>query len=177
MKTCTVCKKLKPTSSFRKYSGRSSDGRRPLCKTCQRAYEKEWRVKNVKRLAETRKKRLPAAAEYRANYNAAHRGEILVQEAIRRAKRKGLPCDLHQTGSDIIQRVNAGICELTGLPLNMRNSKIKWDSPSLDRIRPSLGYTAKNIRVICFALNSAFGSWGEAVAQKVVMSWLNRKTT
>lgn len=36
-------------------------------------------------------------------------------------------------------------------------------TPSLDRIKPELGYIKSNVRLICFGLNAALGNWGEEI--------------
>jgi transposase-like protein len=41
-KVCTKCGKNKPLDDFRKYAGRSKDGRRPICRECQNAYDREY---------------------------------------------------------------------------------------------------------------------------------------
>ncbi|KKM65656.1 hypothetical protein LCGC14_1489090 [marine sediment metagenome] len=38
----------------------------------------------------------------------------------------------------------------------------------------SKGYTEDNCRVILWALNAAFGSWGEAVFRDISLAWLER---
>ena len=54
-----------------------------------------------------------------------------------------------------MNKLNVGICEVTGIPftygLNARNP---W-SPSLDRIDPSVGYTLENTRVVVWIYNAA----------------------
>ena len=49
-------------------------------------------------------------------------------------------------------------CELSGIPFGMENERIEWDSPTLDRIDNSRGYTKDNCRVILFSLNALKGS-------------------
>lgn len=55
----------------------------------------------------------------------------------------------------ILNKLNVGICEVTGIPftygLNARNP---W-SPSLDRIDPSVGYTLENTRMVVWIYNAA----------------------
>ena len=175
MKQCTTCGRRRPLDDFRRYVGRSPDGRRPLCKDCQRAYEVGWRRAHREHLRQARQRRTEKARAYVQRYNLAHRGEILVKEAIRRARRRGLPCDLRAHAAALIRRVHAGRCELTGLPLNLGRRTVSWDSPSLDRIVPALGYTMTNVRVVCFAMNAALGSWGEAQLRTIMSAWLGRR--
>jgi hypothetical protein len=175
MKTCTSCEQELPRDAFRKYSGRSSDGLRPICKECQRAYEADWRKKNVDRLAEARGRRAEKEKAYRQEYDAKNRGRLLLMEAKRRSARKRLPFDLDLHVQEVETRIQAGRCEMTGLPFNMHSSGISWNSPSLHRTDPKQGYVYHNIRVVCFAMNAAMGNWGEATLKTIISAWLERK--
>ena len=175
MKTCTKCRKEQPLENFRKYSGRSSDGLRPLCKVCQREYEKTWRSQNPEYRRLARLKRAEKAKEYQRKYNAAHRGEILAKACVLRAKRKNLPCDLLDFIPQIELRVQKAQCEMTGISLNLERNRASWNSPSIDRIEPDKGYVMSNIRIVCFAMNTALGSWGEIPLRKIMIAWLERK--
>lgn len=85
------------------------------------------------------------------------RATQLIKGARQRAKEKGLPFSLRVRA--IQAKIDRGICEVSGLPLNLEGGRT-WDSPSIDRIVPELGYTPDNTRVVCFAVNSAMGDWG-----------------
>lgn len=175
MRTCSACKRSLPKDAFRKYAGRSSDGLRPICKECQRRYEAQWRVENVARLVEARKKRAAKEKAYRQEYDAVNRGRLLVMEAKRRAARWGLPFDLEKHISRIEARIQVGICEMTGLPFDFHNKGSNWNSPSMDRIDPKKGYVYENIRIVCFAMNAALGHWGEMTLRTIMSAWLERK--
>ena len=71
---------------------------------------------------------------------------------------KGLPFDL--TTEWVQERLDRGTCEVTGIAFSF-STKRGWNTPSLDQIVPSGGYTQKNTRLILFGLNAAFGNWGE----------------
>lgn len=171
MKICSVCKQEQPQTNFRKYSGRSSDGLRPLCKQCQREYELKHRKTNVQNRRDTRQRRMTKEKLYRKKYDKVNRGRLLAMEAGRRAKKRGIPFDLDQHIQEIETRVQAGRCEMTGIPFNFHANKPVWNSPSIDRIVPSKGYVFDNIRIVCFAMNAALGSWGENTLQYVVAAW------
>jgi hypothetical protein len=53
------------------------------------------------------------------------------------------------------QRLQAGVCELTGLAFDMsvRSRRPELYTPSIDRIAPGLGYTKENCRLVLFAVN------------------------
>lgn len=84
--------------------------------------------------------------------------------------------DLHCHIPEIEERVQRGTCEMTGLPFDFHLKGNGWNSPSLDRIVPALGYTYANIRVICFGMNAALGSWGETVLDGMLDAWRARRS-
>ena len=74
----------------------------------------------------------------------------------------------------IQSKIDAGFCELTGVEFNTRDRR-KFNSPSIDRIDSSRGYTPDNIRIVCFAINAAMCDWGADVIWSVFESWRLRK--
>jgi hypothetical protein len=172
MKTCTSCARKLSRGAFRRYCGRSSDGLRPICKECQRIYEARWRGKNLDVLTARRQARADKEKVYRQSYDAANRGRLLVMEAGRRARRRNLPFDLHEHIQEVEVRIQAGCCEMTGLPFNFHAAGVQWNSPSLDRIIPERGYVLSNIRIVLFAMNAALGNWGEDTLRTIISAWL-----
>lgn len=65
-------------------------------------------------------------------------------------------------------------CEATGIAFDME-LKRGWNTPSLDRIIPSKGYTKANTRVAIFALNTACGNWGEQPVLEIARGILARR--
>ena len=99
----------------------------------------------------------------------------LCWEAKRRATRKGVPYTLTADDvADIQRRIDLGFCEITGTPFNM-DGKRKFNSPSLDRVIPKLGYTRGNIRVICRAMNIAMSNWGEGDVWEMFQNWRQQR--
>lgn len=164
-KVCGVCQQPKPLTDFHKAKQRS-DGLSWACKpcACAKAKEKYRKVRRVKlgKMATTHK-----IFPYRAMLHGARL----------RAFQKNLPYDLDKYIPDIIARVNTGLCELTGYKMVVGDGKHQWNSPSIDRIQPELGYVYSNIRIICRALNVAFGNWGEEKLLKIIrrMKWYRKK--
>ena len=97
-------------------------------------------------------------AERNRAYREANRAIGLVNRAKRRAKSKGVPCDL--TTADIRPAIEAGICELTGIPFYTGQGPRRWNTPSIDRIIPSEGYVRGNVRVVLWCANAMLGEWG-----------------
>lgn len=98
---------------------------------------------------------------------------MLVRTAKRRAKQKQLPFDLTDHVEALIARRDIGCCELTGIPfrdteeyLNIQGPQ--WNSPSLDRVSPELGYVYSNVRIVLHAVNMMFGNWGEDRAIEIM---------
>ncbi len=112
--------------------------------------------------------RSPADREWRRRYaledRKKNRAYHLIRHARERAKKKGLAFDLDSYILNVQDRIDHGLCEVTGLPLNLDGGRT-WDSPSIDRIDPKGPYLYANIRVVSLAINSAMGDWGE---QKLV---------
>ena len=176
MKKCSACSESKSASEFRKYAGRTPDGLRPLCAECQRKYEENWRKKNKERLRKARWIRSPKAREYARRYRAANRAAYLVAEVRRRCERLDMVFSLDVT--EIQNRIDKGVCELTGYPLDLTPLTVKNqrrpNAPSLDRCDPSQGYTMLNIRVVCLAANLAMSNWGEAGFLPIAKSWVKK---
>ena len=175
MKICSKCGEQKPRAEFRKYSGRSADGLRGCCRACLRKSEKKWRDQNKKRLATARANRVEKEKVYREEYDAIHRGRLLIGECRRRAKRKGLPFNLDQYEEEIEARIQMGRCEMTGIPFDFHASKPSWNSPSIHRRIPEKGYVYPNVRVICYGMNAAMWDWGEEKLQEVLNMWQKKQ--
>lgn len=174
-KTCTQCGLVKPLDDFRKYSGRGRSGRRPLCKPCQRQYEKRWRSASIEYRQKQRSEHKARHPGYSREYRAKNRARYLVAECRRRCAKKGWPFDLDQHVEAIQARIDRGTCELTGYPLDLKPRVGRsFASPSIDRIKPKDGYLYANIRVICLAANSMLGEWGEGPALAMVRAWLTK---
>jgi hypothetical protein len=149
--TCAHCGIVKPISAFSKTGFGGSY--RSTCKTCRNSAARNWNATSMATTA-TRASKLAASAKARA---AA----------------KGLPFNL--TPEWVQSRLEAGACEATGIPFDL-NARRAWNTPSLDRIEPALGYTRKNTRVVLFALNVACGSWGESKLLDVVSALRKRRS-
>lgn len=132
---CRHCGVAKPRLEFSK---NGSGGLRMVCQECRNAAHREWH--HARRL------------------DSSHRARRLCSSAKVRAAAKGLHFDL--TPEWIQRRLDAGICEASGLPFDMTMAR-GWNTPSLDRVKPELGYLQTNVRMVVFALNAGCGDWGE----------------
>jgi hypothetical protein len=142
-KACKTCGKTKPTTQFQTHN---KGGFRGICRECANAAvraAKPWRTGQKK--------------AYQKQRRETHRGFSLTNDAKRRAREKGFPFDLDWR--DIQERINTGLCEVTGIPFNLSEPKA-WNAPSLDQVKPKVGYTRENTRVVLYALNTMANEWG-----------------
>jgi hypothetical protein len=101
----------------------------------------------------------------------------MIRHAKKRAEKYKVPFDLDQHVEKIKTRLARMRCEMTGIPLQRGSEGVadrKFNSPSLDRIVPSKGYVYKNIRIVCWAMNCAMGTWGEGVLRTIVKAWIEK---
>lgn len=112
--------------------------------------------------------------EYQMRYRKRHRARDLIRHAVARAAKKKMEFDLWDHLPKLQERIDRGLCEVTGLPFNLDNGRT-WDSPSIDRIDSKAGYTYSNLRIVCHAVNSAMGDWGEAKLMEIAQAIMNKR--
>lgn len=150
LQVCSHCGNVKIPSEFSKTGFRQTY--RSVCKDCRNMAAREWhRIRRD---------------------STVHRSSRLAAGAKARSLAKDLQYDL--TPESIQYRLDQGTCEATGLPFDMTAHRT-WNTPSLDRINPSLGYTQTNTRVVLFALNAGCGDWGEQKLVHVVSALLKQR--
>ncbi len=93
----------------------------------------------------------------------------LFHDARRRAKQKGFEFTITQEW--IVERLEAGVCQLSGLPLEIAQAGTA-NSPSLDRKNNSKGYTPANCQVITAQANRAKGEWTQGDLLIFCMSYV-----
>lgn len=115
--------------------------------------------------------------EYHAGRKSDPRAVALgfIGRAQRRADSKGWDFDLHEHFDDMVSRIGAWRCELSGIPLKSWEDSKRFDSISIDRIDAKRGYVYSNIRVIAWGLNAAFSDWGEEQTAKLMRRWLDMR--
>lgn len=146
----------------------------------KREYAKERRAKNGDAI---RAKQAEWAAANRdhlltrsANRRLNKRAICLVAAARVRARARGLPFDVTPAEVSRLQTIiDAGKCELSGVALTLDGGR-SATSPSLDRIRPALGYVAGNMRIVCHALNAGMGDWGADELFRIVTAWTGMRS-
>jgi hypothetical protein len=179
LKKCTKCHRTKPIMDFFREK-LAADGRRTDCKECSAARRRlhlgqQNLAEKTKRTAARRLKHAVAEREYSRARRERYRAKELIRLAHTRAKKKNIPFDLDKYEAQMTVRVDRNVCEMTGIALQRKLPK-EYNSPSLDRIDPSQGYVYDNVRVVCYALNCALGTWGEDRLLKIVAA-LNERIT
>ena len=129
----------------------------------RRAKQAQWRSGNRDRLKVRDAKR-----------RLHKRAQCLINAARTRSRSKGIAFDLDGFESELQGRIDAGVCELSGVSFDLSPGR-KPNSPSLDRKNPILGYVPDNVRVICHALNAALGDWGEDVLAPIMVGWIEKR--
>ena len=192
-KTCTKCGLEKPHEDY-ELAPRLKTGRRANCRVCKLLQDKERRLRRTpEQIARTkamsflrRPKDTETHARYRRNNQEAirksvkkhrekYRMKFLLYHARDRSSKKGIPYDLDEHRAELEARLDKGLCELTGFPFASGNGR-QFNSPSLDRIHPNLGYVYTNIRLICLSANMALGNWGEENTKQLMSRWLVKET-
>lgn len=182
LKQCSKCRQMKPLVDFRPEK-RSADGLRYSCRACDSMRGRAYHVANREKRNTTARERRRANPERDRTYGAEYRRKfvwrMILQHAKKRAAKFGWEYDLDSHVESIKARLAPMTCELTGAKLVAgvgagSPGKRYWNTPSLDRIDPTKGYTYANIRVVCWAMNCAMGTWGEAVLLDLVQKWIKK---
>lgn len=98
---------------------------------------KAWRIAHAERLEERRaqKRENPAKEMWRT--------------AKLRAEKSGVAFDI-----DVSDVIVPSHCPILGIPLKAQTGRVGKNSPSLDRIFPSRGYTKGNVQVVSYKANT-----------------------
>jgi len=137
-KFCTKCRRVLPIDRFKK---RRTGYYESWCRACTYQSRKKWFIGYRKRRAA---ERLAVASEWRRKNYATYTLMILKK----RARDKRLPFNL-----EISDLMLPDACPVLGIKLMNNRGKAKDNSPSVDRIAPSLGYTKGNVCIISHRAN------------------------
>ncbi len=150
-KWCSGCDQWVPFDCFNRNNTQCPLGLAYICRDCQTA-------RYAKRTPERKAAAKVASRNEYVRKRQNKRWLVVLSKAEIRAKRKGLLFSLRQ--EDIQPQLDAGVCEVTGVPFDMKSSARQWNTPSLDRIDSSKGYVKSNVRMVCWAVNAMAGEWG-----------------
>lgn len=92
--------------------------------------------------------------------------------ALSRARKKGWEAEDDLAGWALaMMSAQRFRCALSGVPFSLevlgRGAAPRPFAPSIDRRDVAFGYTADNIRIICWATNLLLGTWGDGVALRI----------
>jgi hypothetical protein len=117
------------------------------------AYNRGWCARNRDRRS---------AARRRSYETILGRGKKLLRGAKERADKAQTAYSL--TEAWIQERLEVGVCEATGLPIDMNaRGTMSAFSPTIDRIVPELGYVPANCRLTIAAFNTGKNRWSDDV--------------
>lgn len=151
VKTCSSCKTSQPLNFFAP-SKQTKDKLYAYCRACSCKAGRASHQR-VKERVNGKRRALHTTQHGRAN--------ALCRGAESRSILKGLLCDLTPTW--ILERLNKGTCEVTGLPFNLNADGRgmgykKAFAPSLDRTDSNKGYTQDNVKVVVWSYNAVKGT-------------------
>jgi len=138
----------------------------------RKTYNREYQRKLARQYYEANREVILARQLARRRDDRAVHAQRVLLRAKHRAIKKGVPFDL--TLDWVLGKWMIGECEITGTPF-VFNSKRSPYQPSIDRKDPALGYTQDNCRMILWALNTAFATWGEAQTAEIMAAWLKTR--
>ena len=96
--------------------------------------------------------------------------ETLLRAAKRRIAKKNNGATISITKEWIVQRLQVGFCELTGLPFNTQQTNQPTNA-SLDRIdSTNPNYTETNCRLVCYQVNTALNRFSEQESLPVIQA-------
>ena len=107
----------------------------------------------------------------RTNWGRAVR---LFNGAVARSKKHNRVVEINTEW--VYQKLEKGICDLTGLPFSLElrgKTHMNPYAPSLDRIDSNVGYTETNTRVVLAAVNLALGQHGAKVMLPILKAMVN----
>jgi hypothetical protein len=159
----------------------ATNERRRLNPELDRQNSREWYAKNKEHakawkenwVANNREKFYERRKRYRSQIET--RAKELFRMAKFNAKKKNVPFDLDYEW--VFENLQKGVCQMTGLKFILEPLPKGRQNPytaSLDRITPELGYVKSNVRMILWALNAAFNSYGEHVYASIAKVFLEK---
>lgn len=138
-KLCYSCKLEKPLTDFYKHKNRK-DGHSGQCAECTKSFSKKW----YKETIDERKRYYTNNLERKQKYRKKHSEERALSGIKQRAKIKNLPFDLTLEDISIYS-----VCPVFGISLERSTTgKQANNSPSVDRIDSTKGYTKDNIQIL-----------------------------
>jgi hypothetical protein len=141
-------------------------------------YNKEYREK--RKLVDDPQEVAEKEAKKFEKYYLSTKGRAahMLNNARRRAKEKDVVFDL--TTDWLLEKLDKGICEVTGLPMTVninggKGHKNNPFSPSIDRINQKGNYVEENCRITIWIYNRARGAFPDDSFDLMIESLMKRK--
>lgn len=161
IKKCCTCGEEKSLDQFHRNAAHPG-GLSIRCKPCHKKKNLEYRRRHKAKINERNRasyyRNKPARRIIQKRYeqkikeatfsDKTLQAKRLLDNARIRAKRYGIPIAITWRDIEI-----PDVCPVLGIPLKVNKRSMGRDSPSLDRIIPSLGYVPGNILVVSMRAN------------------------
>jgi len=151
VKICKHCNEEKFISEFSK-NYKSKDGLQYRCRSCDVAYQAQRRLNNKDKLSLYYKNYQKKKRE-----NFEYRLQMLINASKQRSKIKNREHDISVQDIKDMYPID-GRCPIFGMILEFNEAGFRDNSPSIDRIDSSKGYTRDNIQIISWKANRIKGS-------------------
>jgi len=149
-KVCSNCKEDKPFFEFSKNKA-SSDGLQYKCRPCDVAYQAKRRIENPQQQLDYQR---AYQKNKRKDYN--YRLQMLINASKQRAKNKNREHNITVEDIKAIYPLD-GCCPIFGMKLEFNSAGFRENSPSIDRVDSTKGYTPDNIQIISWKANRIKG--------------------
>ena len=149
-KVCGHCKIDKPLTDYTKNNA-AGDGLQSKCRPCDVAYQAKRRVENPQKRRDYEKQYLN---NKRQDFD--FRLNMLLNASKQRARNKNRE---HTITVEDIKAIypTDGCCPIFGMKLEFNTAGFRENSPSIDRIDSTKGYTPDNIQIISWKANRIKG--------------------
>lgn len=150
-KVCNKCKQEKLVSEF-SINNKAKDRLQYRCRVCDVQYQAQRRQANKEQFSKYSRKYQKTRRQ-----NFEYRLRMLLNASKQRAREKNRQ---HEITIEDIKAIypNNGCCPIFGLKLEFNGSGFRDNSPSIDRIDSTKGYTRDNIQIISWKANRIKGS-------------------
>lgn len=164
-KVCRKCGELKDICAFG-FRNHKKDNRASCCKSCYnkdrranrkitedtKAYDRAYRIDNWQRISDSKKEWYKRNSERVSERNRNNRVENTIAVLIRERKYR---CEPSMEFSITPEDFNSlpTVCPILGIPIAVSEKVTTHNSPSLDRIDNSKGYTKDNTWIISHLAN------------------------
>ena len=149
-KVCGHCKVDKPLTDYTKNNA-AGDGLQSKCRFCDIAYQAKRRIENPQKRRDYEKQYLN---NKRQDFD--FRLNMLLNASKQRARNKNRE---HTITVEDIKAIypTDGCCPIFGMKLEFNTAGFRENSPSIDRIDSTKGYTPDNIQIISWKANRIKG--------------------